>query len=483
MLLELGLRNFKAFGDEFQTALFSKINLIYGPNSGGKSSLIQALLMLKQSRKEDYETSNRADEPTGKLKPRGEYVDLGSFSALIHKHDTQRDMEIALSYTGRGYSRDRPRKRINAEKVTAQITFSQVRASRLSDIVGMKYQISHGGSTIFDGLWESHLDENHRIAIRKALTIANIEIPPDLIAISHLGFLPYLYVPGLTPEGGVNWQQASSQESLVGLVRELENRLTPELVDLLRSLTSRWSYDSVLDSITYLGPLRSYPERIYTVSSKNRNSTGVRGEFTSELLYSSPESIEKANKWFERFGIPYILAVDKFGDVALTGEYVSVALVDKHTNTTVTLADVGFGINQLLPVIVEGLTPPTPRYIFEPQNSIICIEQPEIHLHPRLQAEVADLLIETSREDRGKQWIIETHSELLMRRIQRRIEEGILSPSDVSVIYVAPHEDAGSKIELLRLDEDGDFIDDWPSGFFEEGYNELMGSLEKNVWL
>ena len=336
MLLELGLRNFKAFGDELQTALFSKITLIYGPNSGGKSSLIQALLMLKQSRKEDYETWNRADEPTGKLRPRGEYVDLGSFSALIHKHDTKRDMEIALSYTGRGYSRARPRKRINAEKVTAQLTFSQLRASRLSDIVGMKYQISHGGDTIFDGLWESHIEENNRIVVRKALTIANMEISPDLIAISHLGFLPYLYVPGLTPEGGVNWQQASSQEPLMELVHELESRLTPELVDLLRSLTSQWSYDSVLDSITYLGPLRSYPERIYTVSSKNRNSTGVRGEFTSELLYSSPESIEKANKWFERFGIPYILAVDKFGDVALTGEYVSVALVDKHTNTTVT---------------------------------------------------------------------------------------------------------------------------------------------------
>ena len=70
-----------------------------------------------------------------------------------------------------------------------------------------------------------------------------------------------------------------------------------------------------------------------------------------------------------------------------------------------------------------------------------------------------------------------------MRRIQRRIEEGSLSPSDVSVIYVAPRDDAGSKIELLRLDEDGDFIDDWPSGFFEEGYNEMMGSLEKSAWL
>ena len=98
MLLELGLRNFKAFGEDLQSARLSKLNFIYGPNSGGKSSLIQALLLLKQSQTDRYETDYSVREPNSKLRPRGEYVDLGSFLALLHNHDPNRDLEISLAF-------------------------------------------------------------------------------------------------------------------------------------------------------------------------------------------------------------------------------------------------------------------------------------------------------------------------------------------------------------------------------------------------
>ena len=195
-----------------------------------------------------------------------------------------------------------------------------------------------------------------------------------------------------------------------------------------------------------------------------------------DFLYTTPSTVDSVNHWFERFGMPHRLSVNTFGDPELAGEYVALALVDKNTNTKMTLADVGFGVNQILPVIVEGLSAPLTgaAFYFHPYNSILCVEQPEIHLHPRLQAEIADLMIETSSGEWGKQWIVESHSELLVRRIQRRISEGKLDPSDVSVIYVDPQKDEGSKIEFLRLDEYGEFIDDWPRGFFEEGFNEMM---------
>ncbi len=149
------------------------------------------------------------------------------------------------------------------------------------------------------------------------------------------------------------------------------------------------SYNDLLNSITYLGPLRSYPERLYTVSGWNRDSVGVRGELTTHILYHDSNIIEEVNKWFERFEIPYRLEIREFGDVQLAGKYVSIALEDKRTKTPVTLADVGFGINQLLPIVIEGIT--------SEKNAIICVEQPEIHLHPRLQANIADLMIDTSK--------------------------------------------------------------------------------------
>ena len=86
MLTEVGLRNFKAFGDDVQSAPMSRITLLYGPNSGGKSSVIQALLLLKQSER---------NLPRGAvLAPQGEYVDLAGFRAMAHKHDEGQDVEI-----------------------------------------------------------------------------------------------------------------------------------------------------------------------------------------------------------------------------------------------------------------------------------------------------------------------------------------------------------------------------------------------------
>ena len=157
--------------------------------------------------------------------------------------------------------------------------------------------------------------------------------------------------------------------------------------------------------------------------------------------------------------------------MAVSGEHIALVLIDTTTETAVTLADVGFGINQILPIIVEGTDFFTGR-----GDRVLCVEQPEIHLHPRLQAHLADLMIGTISGRSEKQWVVETHSELLVLRMQRRIREGKLSPADISVLYVeadAPHM-GGSAIRQLRLDENGDFIDHWPSGFFEEGFDELM---------
>ena len=414
----------------------------------------------------------RAEEPMGKLRPRGEYVDLGSFSALLHKHDTERELEIGLSYEGFGYTE---KGIMVGGPIQASMRFSPRRLQALSDIVGIKYQVFDNDTKLLEGGWNSSSAGNGS-TVQKNLAMMEMEIPTDLIEISHNSFLPYPYVPGFVPEGGVNWAEATSRKEFVELMRKLEQVAEPEQMRMLRTLNSGYSYEEVFESITYLGPLRSYPERVYTVSGRARRTTGVRGEFMPDFLYATPATVDEVNQWFERFQIPYELSLNTFGDPEIAGEYVSLALIDKQTDTKMTLADVGFGINQLLPVIVEGLAKPEPgtNFYYKPFNSILCIEQPEIHLHPRLQAEIADLFIETSLGERGKQWIVETHSELLIRRIQRRIGEGKLAPSDVSVIYVDNEECGGSRIEILRLDECGEFIDDWPQGFFEEGFNEIM---------
>ncbi len=211
-------------------------------------------------------------------------------------------------------------------------------------------------------------------------------------------------------------------------------------------------------SVTYLGPLRSHPSRFYAPRGDQNESVGKLGENVARFIYEqSPEITEKINGWFERFEIPYELSARSIGD-NVTGTVICLQLRDIRSNVVVGPSDVGFGIGQMLPIIVEGIVR---------EDSIICVEQPEIHLHPRLQAHLADFIIETSKKN---QWIIETHSESLLLRLQHRIFQG-LEKEKISINYVDPTP-YGGEIINIPLDDDGDFLREFPEGFFEERLRE-----------
>lgn len=126
------------------------------------------------------------------------------------------------------------------------------------------------------------------------------------------------------------------------------------------------------------------------------------------------------------------------------------------------------------PIIVQSL--------LSKQNMIL-IEQPELHLHPRLQAELGDLFIDSALGESKNTLIIETHSEHLILRLLRRIRETAegnldegqipIAPDDLAVVYAKPTEN-GTKLVHLRVTEDGDFADPWPDGFFAERARELF---------
>lgn len=147
-------------------------------------------------------------------------------------------------------------------------------------------------------------------------------------------------------------------------------------------------------------------------------------------------------------------------------------LLDKRTNTRVSHRDVGIGISQSLPVLALAMGS---------KEKLIAIEQPELHLHPRLQAELGDVFIDSAKGGTANRFLLETHSEHLILRILRRIRESsraenpTLRPEDVCVLYVHPKE-SGSVIMRMRISEDGQFLDPWPGGFFPERMKEMMGA-------
>ena len=210
-------------------------------------------------------------------------------------------------------------------------------------------------------------------------------------------------------------------------------------------------------------PFRSLPQRYYYPTGTNPWHVGYWGHLLADLLFGNPELVEETNEWFKRLDIDYELAVNSIGTD--TGDPFAVRLIDTRRTEPVNVAlpDVGFGISQLLPFIVQSLVS---------REQIISIEQPEVHVHPKLQADLGDLLAAAIKEPRQNRFIIETHSEHLILRLQRLVRKKVLNPEDISVIYVGRRPE-GAKAEPLRLDEDGDFIDDWPNGFFPERLREL----------
>jgi len=149
-------------------------------------------------------------------------------------------------------------------------------------------------------------------------------------------------------------------------------------------------------------------------------------------------------------------------------------LIDKHTGTAVSHRDVGIGVSQVLPVLVSA---------YASDGMLVAIEQPEIHLHPALQAELGDVFLESALREQRNTFLIETHSEHLILRMLRRIREttddelpsGLppVRPEDVSVLYVQPGRE-GAEVVHIPVTEEGEFERPWPEGFFAERARELF---------
>lgn len=168
------------------------------------------------------------------------------------------------------------------------------------------------------------------------------------------------------------------------------------------------------------------------------------------------------------------LALDLLESTEILG-YDQMVLVDKGAMRDVSFQDVGVGLSQVLPLVVSA---------FGSKNKLILMEQPELHIHPAMQAELADVFIDSAIGSNQNTLILETHSEHLLLRVLRRIRETTsgrtqdgmpaLRPDEVSILYIEKSEQ-GAKVTSIPITSDGDFAVPWPKGFFPERAEELFG--------
>ena len=236
--------------------------------------------------------------------------------------------------------------------------------------------------------------------------------------------------------------------------------VTKTLIQIIEQVIdeARWQFDKRF--INHVSPLRAHPKRYYFLDKANIRTAldSLDGDSLTEILKENVIVKNKVNTWLKTFGLQ--VEVDPLQDIVHK-------LKIKQYTLDLDITDVGFGISQILPIIVQGF--------LSSDNSLTMIEQPEIHLHPKMQAELADLFIDIAgiaikNKDKlsipKKHLLIETHSEYLLRRLRRRISEGEISAQDVAIYFIVPpkNENSSAEIQEKKVSENGFF--EWPQDFY-----------------
>jgi hypothetical protein len=228
-----------------------------------------------------------------------------------------------------------------------------------------------------------------------------------------------------------------------------------------------------LATVRDIGPDRSSAERVYRVEPRRQAAEDHVGRQASEIpriLHDSPAMLAQLNSWLSKVKIPYQIFVDPLeirggggGQVRQTGLFELNAELAHNQNARINICDVGHGVFKQLALPVQ---------VFLGRKLIITIEEPETNVHPRLQAEIADLFIDGALE-REHQFFAEAHSEILSLRLRRRINEGRVSHDDVRLFYVYAPDNGPCVVLPLELDRKGQLINEPPGGFFDEWLNEV----------
>ena len=449
MLKQLRIKNFKGWKDT-GTIRMAPISLFFGANSSGKSSIGQFLMMLKQT----VESPDRKAVfyPGGK----NSAVQLGSYQEMVFHRDPKN--KIAFDYRW-----------------------------SLSEILKFKDPLS---GQIFSG---EHLD-----------FIGEVDLSDEtkhLLRVSHFKYrllkkdIQSLAI-GLSKKPDKHEYVASAEQ--YSLVRKKMRAwalkdvvrfygFPDEVVayyqnaDFVQELNL--AQEKLFNAIYYLGPLRTKAERLYTWGGITPESVGFSGENTVAAILAARD--RKINLGYRRPAKPLeeIIAI-KLKEMGLIEEFnvnpiseqrqeYEVKVRTKGSRDWVDLPDVGFGISQVLPVLVQCF--------YAPAGSIILMEQPEIHLHPSAQSALADVMIDVvnSREngvDRNIQLVIETHSEHFLRRLQRRIAEDAVPQEKVSA-YFANIDKRPATLEPLQIDIFGN-IKNWPENFFGDEMGDITGQAK-----
>jgi predicted ATPase len=393
---------------------FRDITILAGANSTGKSTIMQPLLLIKQTIEKPFDPGAIAIDG-----PLVRFTNADQFFSHGTSNDAERKFTVAFEDgTGR-----------------VKFTYGRSAASGI-DLMEITFCKDHKEFAWRNG---EILDENNE-SIMEALSRTGIR-KQDLAAI-------------------LRDEELRVTRDRVLLVARFTGRNASALAALVGPITSPANaVAGEVRSLIYLPGLRGNPERHYVISARGPQYPGNFNDYVASIIHlwgtTADIRLKSLEKNLKLLGLTWRVTTRAVDDTRVEVRVGRLpAPARGGVRDMVNIADVGFGVSQTLPVLVALLAATRDQMVF--------VEQPELHLHPRAQVALADILIQAA--DQGVRLVIETHSSLLILALQAAIAEGRITPDRVSLNWFTRDATGQTHVAEARIEEDGSY-GDWPEDF------------------
>ena len=429
-----------------------KVTGLFGANSSGKTNILQVLLLLKQTAES---ADRRSPLDLGDVRSP---LRLGTFTEILRDHDTKSMLGLGLSWKANNPLIVHDPENLERLLFTANdFSFVTNIVSRRGAMEVENFRYSADDATV---VYFGRIRGNEGIYGLDATINGDAEYLKRVPRHS-LGLPPPIKCYGFPDQVNAYFQNA-------GFVSDLE-----------------LSFEDQLHRTYYLGPLREVPQPAYPWTGARPTDVGYNGAGAVPALLAAQLSGERENfrrrtrdgkrqrlitveqhvaEWLKELGLVQSFRVAPFQEGA---NIYRVYVKRSESSPEVLLTDVGFGVSQVLPVLI--------LLAYVPEGSTVVLEQPEIHLHPAVQSGLADVILESALV-RNVQVIVESHSEHMLRRIQLRVAEqqladGTSASADDVRLWFIDQQGPLSQARDLKINDYGE-ITNWPKNFFGDPLTE-----------
>ena len=504
MLTKIHVENYKGFKDA--EIPIKPITVRLGANSSGKSSILQLLLLLQQTAEEASDSYKSALKILGNRtsigKPENLFYGLDRKIPICIQIDFNNEQyykhlqealgtfltQLSIFYFSSGYKfkdaiNDRDLFKRTLEKELEQIDTKHHWGEEYVDLISEHDFFSQDSEALiknYDFLTNIRnkiKNPNFSFIFTISYYRKNLIISSFSLQQGNTSILTYKkevgFSSGLIDFNGNDiafLKSSFSENSTVFSFFNNKNKnakntsLSKTIISFVNSVLSILRNEFREPFINHVSPLRAHPQRYYMLDKSNVTYSldTYDANAIAEVIKDKPSLKSKVNTWLEQFSLT--VDVDEFKEAIHK-------LTVKQSGLSLDIPDVGFGVSQVLPVVLQGF--------LSPNKSITVVEQPEVHLHPQMQAALADLFIDIIKESKyTKHLIIETHSEYLLKRLRRRMaERNDITSDQVSInLFHSRTKETPAMIENLSIEERGAF--DWPKEYYgNELYNDIIEFL------